>query len=138
MSKPKPGKQAKQREHVQSMKKAYRNIGCLGQGLVSSVHLAEPMLSHHVLCQISAPMSCNRSCIEDSDIFLLCRAQQRIRDGRPHAIDGLIANLHLAEEFDMNAEEPYKVFEGLSLQEVQDLHAAICVMQVGALQLWWL
>ena len=42
----------------------------------------------------------------------------------------MIANLHLAEEFDMNAEEPYKVFEGLSLQEVQELHAAICVMQV--------
>ena len=58
------------------------------------------------------------------------RAQQRIRDGRAHAIDGLIANLHLAEEFDIGAEEPYKVFEGLSLPEMQDLHAAICQMQV--------
>ena len=58
------------------------------------------------------------------------RAQQRIRDGRPQPIDGLIANLHLAEEFDINAEEPYKVFEGLSLPDVRELHAAVCAMQV--------
>ncbi len=30
----------------------------------------------------------------------------------------------------MGAEEPYKVFTGLSLQEVQELHAAIFSMQV--------
>jgi len=30
----------------------------------------------------------------------------------------------------VGAEEPYKVFTGLSLQEVQELHAAIFSMQV--------
>ncbi|DBA94110.1 hypothetical protein WJX77_004695 [Trebouxia sp. C0004] len=57
------------------------------------------------------------------------RAKQRIRDGRSQPIDILTANLHLAAEFDVGAEEPYKVFTGLSLQEVQELHAAILSMQ---------
>ena len=30
----------------------------------------------------------------------------------------------------MSAEEPYKVFNGLSLQAVQELHAAVSSMQV--------
>ena len=60
------------------------------------------------------------------------RAKQRIRDGRPHPIDILTANLHLAEEFDVGADEPYKAFVGLSLQEVQELHASVMSMQVGA------
>lgn len=59
------------------------------------------------------------------------RAKQRIRDGRPHPIDILTANLHLAEEFDVGADEPYKAFNGLSLQEVQELHASVMSMQVG-------
>lgn len=59
------------------------------------------------------------------------RAKQRIRDGRPHPIDILTANLHLAEEFDVGADEPYKAFEGLSLQQVQELHASVMSMQVG-------
>lgn len=62
------------------------------------------------------------------------RAKQRIRDGRPHPIDILTANLHLAEEFDVGADEPYKAFVGLSLQEVQELHASVMSMQVGALR----
>ena len=49
---------------------------------------------------------------------------------RSQPIDVLTANLHLAAEFDVGAEEPYKVFTGLSLQEVQELHAAIFSMQV--------
>ncbi|KAL3159310.1 hypothetical protein ABBQ32_011264 [Trebouxia sp. C0010 RCD-2024] len=57
------------------------------------------------------------------------RAKQRIRDGRPHPIDILTANLHLAEEFDVGADEPYKAFEGLSLQQVQELHASVISMQ---------
>ena len=54
--------------------------------------------------------------------LLCCRAQP---------IDVLTANLHLAEEFDVSADEPYKAFTGLSLQSVQELHAAVSSMQVS-------
>ena len=50
---------------------------------------------------------------------------------RAQPIDILTANLHLAEEFDVSAHEPYKVFNGLGLQDVQELHAAVCSMQVN-------
>ena len=53
---------------------------------------------------------------------------------RAQPIDILTANLHLAEEFDVSADEPYKVFNGLSLQEVQELHAAVHSMQVSKSQ----
>lgn len=55
-----------------------------------------------------------------------------MREGRAKAIDQLVVNLFLMEDFDASLAKPYSVFMGLSLQEVEELCDDIKGMQVRA------
>jgi len=53
------------------------------------------------------------------------RSEIRIREGRPKPIDILYKNLSLDSDFDYGMNEPYKIFQGLSLAELEELHKDI-------------
>ena len=58
------------------------------------------------------------------------RARQRLREGREKPSDVVAKDLHLAAEFDMESQEPYSVFAGLTLAEMRELHEDILLWQV--------
>ena len=60
------------------------------------------------------------------------RAKQRLEDGRGEAIDILVRDLMLGDLFDVGAEPPYNIFEGLTLPEMRDLHEELEEYQVRA------
>ncbi|KAK9791828.1 hypothetical protein WJX73_003147 [Symbiochloris irregularis] len=53
------------------------------------------------------------------------RAINRLREQRPKAIDLLARTIHLAEEFGIDAEPPYALFDRLTLTEIRDLARGI-------------
>ena len=59
------------------------------------------------------------------------RARQRLREGREKPSDVVAKDLHLAAEFDMESQEPYTVFAGLTLAEMRELHEDILLWQVS-------
>ena len=60
------------------------------------------------------------------------RSRQRLREGRETPSDVIAKDLHLAGEFDMESQEPYAVFAGLTLGEMRELHEDILLWQVYA------
>ncbi len=58
------------------------------------------------------------------------RSRQRLREGRETPSDVIAKDLHLAGEFDMESQEPYAVFAGLTLGEMRELHEDILLWQV--------
>eukprot|EP01103_Thecamoeba_quadrilineata_P002524 TRINITY_DN12474_c0_g1_i1.p1 TRINITY_DN12474_c0_g1~~TRINITY_DN12474_c0_g1_i1.p1 ORF type:complete len:626 (+),score=185.38 TRINITY_DN12474_c0_g1_i1:56-1933(+) len=50
------------------------------------------------------------------------RSEIRIREGRPKPIDILYKNLNLDADFDFEMNEPYRIFQGLSLPDLEELH----------------
>jgi len=53
------------------------------------------------------------------------RSEIRIHEHRPRPIDILYKNLNLDSDFDFEMNEPYKIFQGLSLQDMEELHRDI-------------
>lgn len=49
------------------------------------------------------------------------RSEIRLRDGRAKPIDVLSKNLNLSEDFDIEINEPYKIYKGLTVKEMEDL-----------------
>jgi Conserved mid region of cactin len=49
------------------------------------------------------------------------RTQQRLQEGRAKPIDIVAKNLFVGGEIDVDVDEPYTVFNGLTLHEVQEL-----------------
>ncbi|KAJ3670132.1 hypothetical protein LUZ60_010456 [Juncus effusus] len=49
------------------------------------------------------------------------RSEIRLREGRTKPIDVLLKNLNFNEEFDIELDEPYLVFKGLTVKEMEDL-----------------
>ncbi|XP_048532180.1 cactin-like [Triticum urartu] len=50
------------------------------------------------------------------------RSEIRLREGRTKPIDVLLKNLNFADEFDVELNEPYLVFKGLTVKEMEELH----------------
>jgi hypothetical protein len=53
------------------------------------------------------------------------RSQIRLREGRAKPIDVLSKNLNLSEDFDPGFGEPYKIFKGLTVKEMEELRQDI-------------
>mmetsp|Transcript_4624 Transcript_4624/g.7175 ORF Transcript_4624/g.7175 Transcript_4624/m.7175 type:complete len:644 (+) Transcript_4624:32-1963(+) len=53
------------------------------------------------------------------------RSEIRIKEGRAKPIDIIAKNLHLDNEFDIDMNEPYKIFKGLSHKEMIELQEDI-------------
>uniref|UniRef100_A0ACD5X8T6 Uncharacterized protein n=1 Tax=Avena sativa TaxID=4498 RepID=A0ACD5X8T6_AVESA len=49
------------------------------------------------------------------------RSEIRLREGRTKPIDVLLKNLNFADEFDVELNEPYLVFKGLTVKEMEEL-----------------
>uniref|UniRef100_A0A0E0KKA3 Splicing factor Cactin n=1 Tax=Oryza punctata TaxID=4537 RepID=A0A0E0KKA3_ORYPU len=49
------------------------------------------------------------------------RSEIRLREGRTKPIDVLLKNLNFSEEFDVELNEPYLVFKGLTVKEMEEL-----------------
>ncbi|KAL5219368.1 hypothetical protein ABZP36_020052 [Zizania latifolia] len=49
------------------------------------------------------------------------RSEIRLREGRTKPIDVLLKNLNFTEEFDVELNEPYLVFKGLTVKEMEEL-----------------
>ncbi|XP_062214301.1 splicing factor Cactin-like [Phragmites australis] len=49
------------------------------------------------------------------------RSEIRLREGRTKPIDVLLKNLNLSDEFDVELNEPYLVFQGLTVKEMEEL-----------------
>ncbi|XP_020257548.1 cactin isoform X1 [Asparagus officinalis] len=50
------------------------------------------------------------------------RSQIRLREGRMKPIDILSKNLNVSDDFDIEINEPYTVFKGLTVKEMEELH----------------
>ncbi|XP_078181118.1 cactus-binding carboxy-terminal, cactin [Carex rostrata] len=53
------------------------------------------------------------------------RSKIRLQEGRTKPIDVLLKNLNFAEEFDIELDEPYTVFKGLTVKEMEELREDI-------------
>ncbi|XP_022852520.1 cactin-like [Olea europaea var. sylvestris] len=53
------------------------------------------------------------------------RSEIRLREGRTKPIDVLIKHLDPSHEFDIEINEPYMVFKGLNVNEMEELHEDI-------------
>ena len=60
----------------------------------------------------------------------LFRAKTRIKEGRAKPIDIAVTSLHLTAEFEPEQDPPYQLFEGLSLEDMQEFHHDILEFQV--------
>ncbi|XP_020096133.1 cactin [Ananas comosus] len=49
------------------------------------------------------------------------RSEIRLREGRTKPIDVLLKNLNFSEDFDIEINEPYMVFKGLTVKEMEEL-----------------
>ncbi|GLJ21491.1 hypothetical protein SUGI_0396890 [Cryptomeria japonica] len=50
------------------------------------------------------------------------RSEIRLREGRARPIDVLSKNLNLSDDFDIEINEPYIIFKGLTVKEMEELH----------------
>ncbi|XP_078432776.1 cactus-binding carboxy-terminal, cactin [Wolffia australiana] len=50
------------------------------------------------------------------------RSEIRLREGRTKPIDILSKNLNVSDDFDVEIDEPYTVFKGLTAKEMEELH----------------
>lgn len=50
------------------------------------------------------------------------RSEIRLREGRARPIDVLSKNLNLSDDFDIEINEPYLIFKGLTVKEMEELH----------------
>jgi hypothetical protein len=57
------------------------------------------------------------------------RAEIRLREGRAKPIDILAKNLKLSDDFDMEIDEPYTVFQGLAVADMEELQGEIRMYQ---------
>lgn len=64
------------------------------------------------------------------------RATNRLREQRPKAIDLLARTVHLAEEFGIDAEPPYALFDRLTLTEIRELARGIQDFKARSAALW--
>eukprot|EP00741_Cyanophora_paradoxa_P022631 tig00021493_g21856.t1 len=55
----------------------------------------------------------------------IIRSEIRIKEGRAKPIDIIAKNLHLDKDFDIEMNEPYKIFKGLPVAEIEELKADI-------------
>lgn len=53
------------------------------------------------------------------------RSEIRLREGRAKPIDVLSKNLNLSEDFDPDMSEPYKIYKGLTVKEMEELRQDI-------------
>lgn len=53
------------------------------------------------------------------------RSEIRLREGRAKPIDVLSKNLNLSEDFDPEISEPYKIYKGLTVKEMEELRQDI-------------
>lgn len=53
------------------------------------------------------------------------RSEIRLRDGRAKPIDVLSKNLNLSHDFDIEISEPYKIYKGLTVKEMEELRVDI-------------
>ena len=53
------------------------------------------------------------------------RSEIRLREGRAKPIDVLSKNLNLSEDFDTEVSEPYKIYRGLTVKEMEELRVDI-------------
>lgn len=53
------------------------------------------------------------------------RSDIRLREGRAKPIDILSKNLNLSEDFDVDVSEPYKIYRGLTVKEMEELRQDI-------------
>ena len=59
------------------------------------------------------------------------QAERRLRDGRPTPIDLIAKNLHLTDEFEPDLVEPWRYFDGLMLDDTQELVDGMHDYKVG-------
>lgn len=71
------------------------------------------------------------SCLQFHLDQALFRAKTRIKEGRAKPIDIAATSLHLTAEFEPEQDPPYQLFEGLSLEDMQEFHHDILEFQVG-------
>lgn len=57
------------------------------------------------------------------------RAEIRLREGRAKPIDILAKNLKLSDDFDVEIDEPYLVFQGLAVPDMEELQKEIRMYQ---------
>lgn len=57
------------------------------------------------------------------------RAEIRLREGRAKPIDILAKNLKLSDDFDVEIDEPYTVFQGLAVADMEELQGEIRMYQ---------
>ncbi|GAQ80274.1 hypothetical protein KFL_000500270 [Klebsormidium nitens] len=57
------------------------------------------------------------------------RAEIRLREGRAKPIDILAKNLKLSDDFDVEIDEPYTVFQGLAVSDMEELQKEIRMYQ---------
>lgn len=53
------------------------------------------------------------------------RSEIRLKEGRAKPIDVLSKNLNLSEDFDVEINEPYKIYKGLTVKEMEELRQDI-------------
>ncbi|CAM6101492.1 unnamed protein product [Calypogeia fissa] len=53
------------------------------------------------------------------------RSEIRLREGRAKPIDVLSKNLNLSDDFDIEINEPYKIYKGLTVKEMEELRTDI-------------
>ncbi|MCO5587830.1 hypothetical protein L7F22_041782 [Adiantum nelumboides] len=53
------------------------------------------------------------------------RSEIRLKDGRAKPIDILSKNLNLSDDFDVEINEPYKIYKGLTVKEMEELRQDI-------------
>ena len=83
---------------------------------------------------ISSGSALSSSCLQFHLDQALFRAKTRIKEGRAKPIDIAATSLHLTAEFEPEQEPPYQLFEGLSLEDMQELHHDILEFQVRSPQ----
>ncbi len=71
------------------------------------------------------------SCLQFHLDQALFRAKTRIKEGRAKPIDIAATSLHLTAEFEPEQDPPYQLFEGLSLEDMQEFHHDILEFQVS-------
>eukprot|EP00299_Pterocystis_sp_00344_P019318 c9597_g1_i1.p1 GENE.c9597_g1_i1~~c9597_g1_i1.p1 ORF type:complete len:610 (-),score=174.12 c9597_g1_i1:31-1755(-) len=66
------------------------------------------------------------------------RSEIRLRENRAKPIDILAKNLELSDEFDLEINEPYKIFTGLQLSELEDVKKDIQIrLELGQAPEFW-
>ncbi|MEW5304765.1 MAG: hypothetical protein WDW36_007354 [Sanguina aurantia] len=60
---------------------------------------------------------------------LVMKAERRLVENRPEAIDLIAKNLHLASQFDMDLRDPWSHFAGMMLDDAEALHSGVCEYQ---------